>query len=162
MLEWVQNISEVFFQKLWVSFSSLEVKQEWAHIFRVHIESDDSNILIWPHGKNLEILTHILKLLISKKTGTHIHIHLEINDYLEKKDQKLLDFIQMKIDTLKNSESEVILPYFSAYERKKVHTYVSNLNNGVYTQSYGEGENRRMHLRKKDVHLTIDVDGDDI
>lgn len=162
MPESIQVISESFFEKLWADYSELKVKQEWENIFRISLKSDDSHLLIGPHGKNLEIITHLLKLLIAKVSEGHINLHVEVNDYLEKKDEKLLGFIQSKINFVKSSGKEVILPFFTAYERKKVHSFVSENGGNVYTQSIGEGRERRIHLCKKDEKMTIDLDGDDI
>lgn len=158
----LENIVEEFFQKLGIDFSDLKIQEEAEHIYWISLQTPDSAILIWPHGKNLETLTHILKLLLAKATASHIHIHLEINDYLEKKDEKLLAFIESKIKQVQSSGKEIILPYLNSYERKKVHSYVSEHSKNVYTQSQGEWENRRMHLCKKDIVLTLDIDGDDI
>lgn len=100
--------------------------------------------------------------MISKKAGEHIHIHVEVNDYLEKKDEKLIGFIQTKIDYVKDSGKEIVLPFLTAYERKKVHTYVSENGGNVFTQSKGEGKERRIYLCRKDEAMSIDIDGDDI
>jgi hypothetical protein len=43
------------------------------------------------------MLIHLLRLLIVKRCDTHVHIHLEINDYQQQKDQKLMSFIASKI-----------------------------------------------------------------
>lgn len=125
MEEKIQNIAQVFFEKLGIDFSEVGVQEEAENIFRISLKSDDSHLLIGPHGKNLEILSHLLKLIVSKNFENHIHIHVEVNDYLEKKDEKLKAFIETKINYVKDSGKEIILPFFTAYERKKVHSYVS-------------------------------------
>ncbi len=162
MLESFQTLSQDFFEKLWADFSDLQVTEEAQNIYRISLKSDDSHLLIGPHGKNLETLTHLLKLLIAKKSEGHVNIHLEINDYLEQKDKKLLLFIQSKIDYVKSSGKEIVLPFFTAYERKKVHSYVSEKWGNVFTQSKWEWKERKIHLCKKDEKMTIDIDGDDI
>lgn len=158
----IHKICNDFFEKLSVNFSDLSTQQEAPHIFRISLKSDDSNLLIWPHGKNLDTISHILKIIISKHLWEHTQIHVEVNDYLERKDEKLLSFIKTKIDYVKDSGKEIILPFFTAYERKKVHSYVAENGWTVYTQSLGEGKERRIHLCKKDEKMTIDIDGDDI
>ena len=86
----LEKITQDFFQKLGIGFTQLSIQEEAENIYRICLQTNDSALLIGPHGKNLETLSHILKLLLSKKTQKHIHIHLEVNDYLEKKDEKLL------------------------------------------------------------------------
>jgi len=162
MRENIQNISTTFFEKLGVHFSDIAVSEESEKIFRIWLKSDDSHLLIGPHGKNLETISHLLKILISKEMWDFIQIHVEVNDYLEQKDKKLRGFIQSKIDYVKSSGKEIILPFFTAYERKKVHSYVSEKWGNVFTQSMGEWKDRRIHLCKKDEKMTIDIDGDDI
>lgn len=156
------SICEDFFTKLHLDFSQLNVKKEAPGIYRISMQSNDSHLMIGPHGKNLDIISHLVKLVISKKIWEHIHVHVEVNDYLEKKDEKLLSFIRSKMQYVKESGKEIILPFFSAYERKKVHSFVSENGGNVYTQSIGEWPERRIHLCRKDEKMTIDIDGDDI
>ncbi len=162
MLEEIQKLTLTFFEKLGADFSDLETIEEAKNIYRISLKSEDSHLLIGPHGKNLGTITHLLKLLIAKKSQEHINIHVEVNDYLEQKDAKLLSFIQKKIDYVKSSGKEVILPFFTAYERKKVHSFVWEKWGNVFTQSIWEGKDRKIHLCKKDEKMTIDIDGDDI
>lgn len=158
----VFQISQEFFKNFWIEFENLEVIEETEGIYKISLNSEDSKLLIGPHGKNLEILSHILKLIFSKKLGKFTQLHIEVNDYLQKKDERLYHFISEKIEFVKHSGKEVILPFFTAYERKKVHAYVSEHGGIVYTQSIGEGEERKIHLMKKDEKMSIDIDGDDI
>lgn len=162
MLDTIKNLCGDFFSRLGIDYSELSVSQEAENIYRISLKSEDSHLLIGPHGKNLEVVTHLLKLLCAKKSDGHINLHVEVNDYLEKKDEKLLAFIKQKIEYVKSSGKEMILPFFTAYERKKVHSYVSEKWGNVFTQSIGEGKERRIHLCKKDEKMTIDLDGDDI
>lgn len=162
MLESIQQICNNFFEKLGVNYSDLEVIQETDNIYRISLKSEDSHLLIGPHGKNLEVITHLLKLINHKNSQEYINVHVEVNDYLEKKDEKLYGFIQTKIDYVKSSGKEIILPFFNAYERKKVHSYVAENGWNVYTQSIWDGKSRRIHLCRKDEKMTIDLDGDDI
>ncbi|NDK10005.1 hypothetical protein GW846_04445 [Candidatus Gracilibacteria bacterium] len=158
----IENIVLTFFEKLGIAIISVSVDLETENIYNIRLETDDSHLVIGPHGKNLETLTHILRLIIAKRCTGYITLHLEVNDYIQKKEQKLLDFIQSKIDIVLNTGNEVILPYLSSYERKKIHTYIHENAAAIASHSEGEGENRRMHLTKQDIKLTIDIDGDDI
>lgn len=126
------------------------------------MKSDDSALMIGPHGKHLEAITHILKILLSSQTQKHITLHIEVNDYMEKKDEKLFRFIESKIQKVKESGEEIVLPFFTSYERKKVHSFVAEHGGTIYTQSRGEGRERRIYLCKKDEKMSIDIDGSDI
>lgn len=162
MKETVEKIAQDFFQKLGIEMKQISVSEEAQGIYRIKIESDDSHLLIGPHGKHLEVLSSIIRLILGKALGEHITLHLEVNDYLEKKDEKLFSYIRSKMDIVEKTGQEFRLPYFSAYERKKVHSFVGEQSGRIYTKSEWEGEERRIFLCKKDEKMTIDIDGDTI
>ena len=95
----IKQKAKEFFTNLWVQFEHLEVSQKEENIFLVKVESLDSWKLIWPHGKNLEAITHILKLMIlwDLAEDKRVKIYLEVNDYLKSKDERLKDFIISKV-----------------------------------------------------------------
>lgn len=158
----LQVICGSFFEKFWIIPEAIIIDEEQTDIYRVTLKTPDSHLIIGPHGKNLEHFSHILKLIFSKKLGKFIHLHLEVNDYLQEKDAKLFRFIESKIEYVKTSWKEIILPQFTAYERKKVHSFVSEKGWRVYTQSQGDWAERRIHLCLKHEKMTIDLDWDDI
>lgn len=161
-LEIVKQISNCFFDKMWVNLDSLEVTQEDENIFYVKLKTKDSSLLIWYSWKNLEDIRTVLKAILSKINWKNLVLHLEVNDYLSKKEDKLYDFISKKIEIVK-SWKEVILPFFNSYERKKIHSYVAQLKDEtIFTKSIWEWEQRRIHIYKISKNMTIDVDWIDI
>lgn len=158
----IKSIVEKFFSKMMVDFSNIEVKKELEKIYYIKLETTDSNILIWPRWKNLEDIKGILKIILHKNIGEGIIIHLEINDYLKLKEDKLINFIKSKIEFVEKTSKDLKLPYLSAYERKKVHSYVSDLKSDIYTKSEWEWESRRLFICKKNKKVTIDLDWIDI
>lgn len=163
MLDTVKNITQEFFEKMSVDFSNLEVIEEQENIFLVKIKTEESGLLIWPHGKNLDAIQSILKNILSKQLDSNIRLHMEINDYQASKDQRLFSFVQSKINYVKKTGQDCKLPYYGWYERKKIHSYVAELNDPtIFTKSIGEWNQRRLYLCKKEAKLTIDIDGDDI
>lgn len=159
----IQLLVETFFNKFNIAFDSLEVSEEEKNIFLIKIKTSESWILIWPHWKNLEIIQWLLKLMITRKINENIKLHLEINDYMENKDEKLYWFIKSKIVLVERNSKDIQLPFYSAYERKKIHSYVAeHWNKNIFTKSIWEGRERRLYICKKDGKLTIDIDWDDI
>lgn len=156
------QICEIFFTRFWLEYESIDVEMEQEDIYRVTLKTQDSALIIGPHGRNLEYFSHILKLIFSKKLGKITHLHFEVNDYLKEKDAKLYRFLDGKIDYLRKTWNELMLPQFSAYERKKVHSYITDKKTNIYTESRGEGVERRIFLCLKHEKMTIDLDGDDI
>jgi len=162
MEENIKNLVLDFFQRLTIKIDACEVVAEEQGIFLVKVKTEESGIVIGPHGKNLETIKFLLKLLISKQMEQNVILHLEVNDYLKAKEERLFNFIESKIQIVKRSWKDLQLPFLTAYERKKVHSYVSDLGTNIFTKSEWEWKDRRMSLCKKPEWLTIDIDWDDI
>ncbi len=158
----IKNIVEEFFSKMLVDFSNLDVKKELENIYYIKLETTDSSLIIWTRWRNLEDIKNILKILINKRAEENIIIHIEVNDYLKAKEDKLISYIKNKIDYVKDTNKDFRLPFFSAYERKKIHSYVSDLKSDIYTKSEWEWKDRRLFICKKNNKMTIDLDWVDI
>lgn len=88
------------------------------------------------HGKNIEIFQHLLSRMIEKIVGKYIHVHLEVNDYMKQKDERLFRFLESKITFIMSTGKSAKIPNLNAYERKKAHNYIAEKNiAGLSTQS---------------------------
>jgi len=163
MVEKIKSLTEGFFNNFWLNISSIEVKNEEKNIFLVKITSNDSWIIIWPNGKNLDHILNILKLIIRKNTEHNIKIHIEINDYIKNKDDRLKNLIVWKIKFVEKTWKDLMLPFYSSYDRKKIHSIVSDYKNEkIYTKSIWEWDERRLYICKINDRITIDLDWNDI
>lgn len=163
MNEKIKEIASDFFTKLDLTIESLEIENPENNIYDIKIKSPDSPIIIGHSGETLRDMKNILSMLINKAIEDKIIIHIEVNDYMESKDKRLFDFVKSKIDFVEKSGKEIVLPFFSAYERKKIHSYVSDLKNDkIIIKSMWEGKDRRMHISRKEIKLTIDLNWNDI
>lgn len=161
--EQIKSIAIDFLSRLELVIESLEVEKREANIYDIKIKSPDSPIIIGHSWETLRDLKNILSMIINKNVEEKAFIHIEINDYMESKDNRLFEFVKSKIDFVEKSGKEVILPFFSAYERKKIHSYVWELkNNKIIIKSFWEAKERRMHISKKEIKLTIDLNWNDI
>jgi predicted RNA-binding protein Jag len=163
MIETIEKLSKEFFEKLWVDIDSLEVIEEGEGIFLIKVESKESPLLIWQNWKNLENILSIVKLILKKNLWEGVKLHIEVNDYLKTKDDKLKNYIISKIEYVLKSGRDLKLPFFSAYDRKKIHSTVGEYGNPrIYTKSIWEWQERRLYICVTEEKLTIDLDGSDI
>lgn len=164
MINEIKSLIEEFFNKLSINIESLEVtNEENSNIYNIIINSNESGILIWQNGKNLDNIQSILRLMISTKVWEKIKLHMEINDYIKSRDDRLLDFIKSKISYVKSSKKDFRLPFYSAYDRKKIHWFISDLKDPmIYTKSIWEWKERRLNICFQERKLSIDIDWDDI
>ncbi|MDR2411595.1 MAG: hypothetical protein LBD88_03290 [Candidatus Peribacteria bacterium] len=81
----------------------MEVINEEQDVFLIKIASKESPLLIGTNGKNLETILSIIKLIIKKNTEKSVKVHIEVNDYLKSKDDKLKNYIISKVKIVENS-----------------------------------------------------------
>lgn len=159
----IENFVQQFFKKFEIQTSQLLTTIEDDCIITIKIQSEESGLLIWPHGKNLETIENLVRLLISKKLDKKIKLHIEVNDYQSSRNERLQSFITSKIQIVERSGKDLQLPFYSAYERKKIHWMVWDYwNPRIFTKSIGEQKERRLYICQKWEKLTIDIDGNDI
>lgn len=162
----ITKLVNEFFKKLNIDTTSIEIiNVDKTNTFNIKIKTDESWMFIWPHGRTFDALQNILKLMSSKTNWEKIKLHLEINDYMKTKNDRLLDFIKHKIHILEKTWKDITLPFYSSYERKKIHWFVHELKQSwIFTKSVWEWKERRLHIYKEEVKhkLTIDIDWDDI
>ena len=92
----VFDTSKNFLEKLWIELENIEVINESWNIYNIKIKSPDSSLIIGYSWKNLEDIRLVLKLVLSKIINESIVIHLEVNDYIEQKESKLISFVSKK------------------------------------------------------------------
>lgn len=135
-----------FFTKLGIVTTKISVTVLGEDI-NIQVETPDSALLIGMHGKNIEVFQHLLSRMIERMTDKFIHVHLEVNDYMKLKDEKLFRFLDSKIATITATGSSIRMPSLTSYERKKAHGYVADKNiTGLKTQSEWEWIERALVL----------------
>ena len=154
-----------FFTKMGITFEMVgfQCQDESAHIYEAHIQTPDSKILIGVHGQTLDHIKHLLSRMGEKITGSRCTIHVEINDYLKSKDERLFRYIDSKIAEAQGTKKSIVLNQLTSYERKKAHDYVRTKNiDNIQAHSEGEGDERRLHIIYESREITLDLSEDGI
>ncbi len=113
----------------------------------LNISSDDSAILIGRQGQTIAALEYILKLILSKQESRGVRVTIDIDGYLERRNEKIINKareIEERVK-MKDEPVEIKLP---ASERKIIHLTLKD-SEFVETVSEGEGEDRKLIVRPK-------------
>jgi spoIIIJ-associated protein len=128
------------------------------HVENISIIEDNDINVVWfiistnePHfflgkgGEHLGAINHISKKIIENKTKKEdaVQIIIDVNDFEKKKIDSLKNIAHMYAERARFFKSSVEIDPMSAYERKIVHSYLSNKND-IKTESKGEGYNRHV------------------
>lgn len=102
MKEQIERIGREFFTLMGIGLESIAVEpeEEKRRIYRVTVKTPDSKLLIGMHGQTLETVRHLLTRLVERSARKTYLIHLEVNDYLQSKDDRLFRRIDEKIASL--------------------------------------------------------------
>lgn len=146
MKDSIVSLIKNFFEGLGISITSLNTDIVEKDV-NIRIETPDSSLLIGMHGANLASFQHLLSRMIEKQAHEYVHVHLEVNDYMKSKDERLFRFLDSKIEFVTSTGRSSKIPNLTAYERKKAHNYISERAiPGLSTHSDGEGTERALIL----------------
>lgn len=126
----------------------IEVSSGEEGLIEVDIKGDDLSYLIGYRGQSLDALSDLLTHMIFKKTTEWPHLMLDINGYNQQRIERLHNMAKRFIDRVRFFQAEVEMPILNPWERKQVHTYMSDYDD-VTSESRGEGKSRKMYLLPK-------------
>ncbi|HOW60512.1 MAG TPA: R3H domain-containing nucleic acid-binding protein [Candidatus Moranbacteria bacterium] len=109
----------------------------------------DSHFLIGQHGTNLQAIQHIVRLVVRKKISEKINFILDVNSYKQQRNESIAEQAQSAAKEAITQHRAIIMKPMSTYERRIVHMELSK-NPKVYTESVGEGDERKIIVKPKD------------
>lgn len=113
------------------------------------IYSDNDSLLIGKNGKNLNALSLIVKENLQKEIKENYRFIIDVSDYKEKNDQRLIRLTKKIAREVKFSKIAAKLDPMNSYERRIIHNTLTN-NKYVITESEGEEPNRAVVIKPKE------------
>ncbi|MGN1000789.1 MAG: RNA-binding cell elongation regulator Jag/EloR [Bacilli bacterium] len=112
----------------------------------ITIFSDNNNILIGKQGRTIEALSIILKQCLYNELGFYFPFNLDVSEYKQKHKNKLERLAKNIAKDVIKTKTDVKLDSMNSYERRVVHTVLSEYNN-IKTESIGEEPNRAVVIK---------------
>lgn len=112
------------------------------------IESDENALLIGREGRTLISLQYLLRNYLLTFVDGHQIISLDIGNYHENRKRQLEILATKTAKEVAKTRIPVKLDPMNAYDRRIVHTKLSEWRD-VYTESEGEGDQRRLVIKPK-------------
>ena len=126
--------------------SEIRIEENNINILLV---SDNNNILIGKDGKTLNAIQLILRQSFKELNQFDLRIIVDVSNYKAKKIKNLENEIKKICKEVLKTSIEVKLDPMNSYERRKVHSVVSEFE-GLQSISYGEEPNRYTIIKIKD------------
>lgn len=139
----VEIISNILSQlELDSSQYQVEISEDNVNI-TLNIPQEIAGIFVGRHGEALSSLRMIFSLILFQRFAVWPKIHLNVNDYQERREEALREIADNAVEKALNLKKEIILPNLSSYERRLVHMYLSDRTD-IKTESRGVPPLRQM------------------
>jgi spoIIIJ-associated protein len=146
-LKIIIGITENLLQKLGI-VGKIEARVDEQNSICLKIETEESGLLIGYHGETLYSLQLIIGLITFRKLGTWIHLVLEVGDYRQRHEEKIIQMAKNIADRVKQTGQQASMPYLTGSERRIVHLTLQD-DPDVISESEGEGIDRRLILKPR-------------
>ncbi len=143
----VQQVTEDLLNRLGIAGAVL-VDIDETEAYRVHIETEETGLLIGFHGRTLESFQIILGLLVSKALESWVRVYVNVGDYREKREEALMLMAQQAAERALTQSRPIELSHLSASERRVIHLTLSG-DERVETESVGDGSQRTLLVKPK-------------
>jgi spoIIIJ-associated protein len=100
-------------------------------------------LLIGRRGETLYSVQFLVNLLVSRHVQKWPQMIVDVGNYRQRRRESLEGLARRMADRVRQSGRPLALEPMAAYERRIVHVALHN-DTSVYTQSSGEGENRKI------------------
>lgn len=114
----------------------------------LNIVGDDLGILIGRRGETLRDLQFIVRLIISRRLGVWPNVVLDVEGYKARRVVALRSLARRLAEQVQQTGLPAILEPMPAHERRIIHLALRD-HPAVYTESTGEGEQRKVQILPK-------------
>lgn len=111
----------------------------------LQVTGRDLGVLIGRRGDTLAALQYITRLIVSRELQRRTELVVDVEHYKARREKRLRDLALRMARQAAERERTVKLEPMAAYERRIIHLALRDRTD-VYTQSVGEGENRRVTI----------------
>lgn len=130
-----------------LSLSEDQIKIDIANDENINISlslpEDSAGVFVGHHGEGLSALRMIFSLIIFQRFNLWPKLHLNVNDYQERREETLKELAQDAADRAISLQKEIVVPNLSSYERRIIHMFLSEFP-GIKTESRGEAPYRQL------------------
>ena len=122
---------------------SLDGANPGARSIALEVKGEDLGILIGRRGETLASLQYIVRLIVARYQKANVPIAIDVEGYKQRRYKVLRDLALRLAQKVKSSGQSITLEPMLPDERRVVHLALS-VHPDVTTQSYGEGEARKV------------------
>jgi spoIIIJ-associated protein len=112
------------------------VVSEMSDGFRVDLEGDGGDLLLWQRGEPLKALQHIVSTAFRRQLGEERRVVVDCQHFRRDKDTELRQMAKFLADKARRTSQPQEIGPLNAYERRIVHLVVAE--EGASSESVGD------------------------
>lgn len=148
--DFLQKTVEDLFSILSVD-SSINVNfEDEAEAYVIEIEGEDVGNIIGYKGSVINSLQAFLFVACKNKFSENVNLQVDINGYRQKRNDKLKHMVKDAAIRV-NEKGSYRFGFLTPYERRVIHTEISENYPNLVSYSIGEGRERRLVLSKAEI-----------
>lgn len=113
---------------------------------KIILHPKNSSILIGKEGRTLSSIQNVLRAVLTKETGMHINIILDVENYKEKSQRHIERLAKNLAKEVQKTKEPVRMDSMNSYERRLIHEVLKDFK-GITTESEGEEPNRAVVIK---------------
>ncbi|MCX7852007.1 MAG: protein jag [Caldilineales bacterium] len=141
----LQGLLERMELKTQVEGSIVPPDAEGAERYYLNIAGDDLSLLIGRRGETLDAIQHLVRLVVNKHTHSWPIVEVDVEHYKRRREHSLRRLAEAMAARAVSEKRTIVLEAMPPRERRIIHLALNNRAD-VYTESIGEGENRRVTI----------------
>ncbi len=114
----------------------------------IDIKGEDLGVLIGPRGETLDSLQFLGRLMVAHKLHRRANFVVDVEGFRKRREQALTRLAERMAEKTRQRGEPITLEPMSAYERRIIHMTLRDVPD-VYTESAGEGKQRRVRIFPK-------------
>jgi spoIIIJ-associated protein len=114
----------------------------------IDIEGDDLGVLIGPRGETLNAVQYLARLMVGNQLQRRATFVVDVEGYRKRRQQALARLAERMAKKVISRRRPVSLEPMPPHERRIIHMTLRD-NDEVYTQSSGEGKQRKVRILPK-------------
>lgn len=143
-------IDKMGFEEATVSVTQSEPDERTGRVMNVvHVQGDDLASLIGPRGETLNDLQYLARLMAGHALRRRADFLVDVDNYRGRRKEALTSLAQRMAQKAIDRGEPVTLEPMNAYDRRLVHIALRDRDD-VYTNSVGEGSQRRVRIFLQD------------
>ena len=117
--------------------------QQSTMLYIEGLDEESVGLMIGRRGETLRSLQFLLNTIVSRTSGRWPQLVIDVGNYRQRRQESLESLARRMAEQVRTTRRPMPLEPMQAYDRRVIHMALRD-DETVYTESTGEGENRRI------------------